>query len=112
MSKLVQYHITADADNLLSKLGQAQLRMFEYIAANQDQAVLSMFRAEKRPMSASEVHSLIGFTEWPLTSIRRSMSNLAKAGKLEKMKETKEGAYGRPEHYYRAKFMSQRKEIT
>lgn len=39
----------------------------------------------------------------PLTSFRRALSNLAKQGKIEKLRLTTIGMYGKPEHYWRMK---------
>ena len=91
-----------------TSLEQGQLFDFEFKAANQDEAVLAVLKRFKRSMTASEVFTYLAFAKWPLTSIRRSMSNLCKEyrenpPKLVKLKKTKNGIYGRPEHFYRMK---------
>jgi len=95
-----------------TEIGKQQLIEFEYKAKNQEESVIAIFRRFKRPMTPSEVWACLEYTEWPLTSVRRAMSNLQEAGKLEIMKKTKKGIYGRPEHYYKTRYMSRRKEIN
>lgn len=69
-------------------------------AREQNDAVISIFRAHPRRMSPSEVHSLgvaRGLT-WLLTSVRRSMTNLSRDGALVHYRWLhKPGPYGRPE---------------
>ena len=49
-------------------------------------------------LTASEVLNCLGpDTIWPITSIRRSLSYLSKAGKLIKTDNTKLGPYGKQE---------------
>jgi Fe2+ or Zn2+ uptake regulation protein len=53
--------------------------------------------------TASMVHDHLaksGYDKWPLTSVRRAMTDLAKTGILDKLEEKREGPYGRPEHFY------------
>lgn len=52
--------------------------------------------------SPSQVHEQKCF-QWPLTSTRRAISNLTKAGILEKTDHTVEGRYGKPEHCWKWK---------
>lgn len=43
---------------------------------------------------------------WPLTSIRRSITDLTSDGVLTKLDETKKGLYGKPEFYWQLKQLS------
>lgn len=88
------HHHTSDID-------EPTRLSFEHNAKNQDEAVWAVMVATDRDMSASEVHALLEFTGWPITSIRRSMSNLQTRGRLYRLGKTKEGIYGKPEHLYR-----------
>jgi hypothetical protein len=74
------------------------------LAEQQDEAVVAIFRALQSKLTPSQVH-LIGQRngrQWLLTSVRRSMTNLAnEGGPLVRCNETQEGPYGRPEHFWR-----------
>lgn len=74
------------------------------LAEQQDEAVLAIFRSEQRPLSPSQVWQ-IGRDhgrQWLLTSVRRSITNLAdpKCGVLVRLNETRQGPYSRPEHLW------------
>jgi len=43
------------------------------------------------------------FPEWPITSIRRAMTNLTKEGKLVKTNKQRTGGYGKPNYTWRLK---------
>jgi hypothetical protein len=67
----------------------------------QDEAVLAIFRAQQCPLSPSQVHA-IGLEhgrQWLITSVRRSITNLAdpKCGVLVHLRETRLGPHGKPE---------------
>lgn len=69
----------------------------------QDDAVLAVYNAAGRPLSASQVWRACEAQgrRWPLTSIRRSITNLTNAGALVHLhSETRTGIYGRPETLY------------
>lgn len=70
-------------------------------AEQQDEAVLAIFRTERRALAPSEVWRIgeAGGRRWLLTSVRRSMTNLAdpKCGVLVHLSVTRPGPYGRPE---------------
>lgn len=72
-------------------------------ATDQDKAVLLIYENTNKPFSPSEILRLIEKTgkKPPITSIRRSITNLTKQGKLVKMDEMREGIYGKPEHKWR-----------
>lgn len=70
-------------------------------AEQQDEAVLAVFREAQRPLSPSQVWQ-VGIDHgrrWLLTSVRRSITNLAdpKCGVLVKLHQSRPGPYGKPE---------------
>ena len=68
---------------------------------SQDERIIAIMNLKKKA-TASEVWKVFknAFGNPPLTSIRRSLSNLTHEGKLTKEDKTKIGLYGRPECYY------------
>ena len=69
-------------------------------ALNQDERVLELFRARiQASYTPSEVLSA-AFDRTPITSVRRSMSNLTDEGRLVKTDGKREGIYGRLEHVW------------
>jgi hypothetical protein len=70
----------------------------------QDSKILRFFIAnEHKPWSPDQVWQIEFFQSVPLTSVRRSISNLTAAGYLEKLKVMRMGNYGRPVHVWRVK---------
>ena len=72
----------------------------------QQHIVLNLFQTSYHKWTASLVWEQLLSTDkihqlTPLTSIRRAMSNLQRAGYLEKESETRMGMYGKNEHYYK-----------
>ncbi|OLY92476.1 hypothetical protein SAMN05444008_102408 [Cnuella takakiae] len=72
-------------------------------ASKQKDAVLLIFLAKRgQKYAASQVHR--SFTKagktWPITSIRRAMTDLMNEGHLVKLDETRIGPYNDPEHLY------------
>lgn len=68
-------------------------------AENQDEAIYLIYKTGK-PYSPSQIHRLMekaGKT-LPITSVRRSITNLTKSGKLVKTELMVEGLYKLPEH--------------
>jgi hypothetical protein len=72
------------------------------LAEQQDEAVLAIFRALDSRLAPSAVHRIgvANGRQWLLTSVRRSMTNLANAGPLVRLTDTRMGPYGRPEHLW------------
>jgi len=72
-------------------------------AARQEEAVLLVFARAGRALSPSEVWQLTTSAghDWPLTSIRRAITNLTKSQRLQKLDEQRKGYYGRPEFLWR-----------
>jgi hypothetical protein len=72
----------------------------------QQDIVLNLFESSYSKWTASLVWEQLLSTDkidqlTPLTSIRRAISNLQRAGYLEKENETRMGMYGKNEHYYK-----------
>ena len=72
-------------------------------AEKQEAAVLALFRNRNRPMSPSMVHREIEKfgKRWPITSVRRAMTNLANEGSLTKTDLQVVGIYSKKEHCWR-----------
>ncbi len=69
-------------------------------AEAQDQRVLAVYRCSDRPLTPSEAHQQLaacGHNE-PVTSIRRAIHTLTKAGALVKLSECERGPWGSLEH--------------
>lgn len=65
----------------------------------QERVILAFFKKQQEPLSPSMVHK--AFLEiWPITSVRRAMTDLTVAGELVKTNETVPGAYGKREHLW------------
>jgi hypothetical protein len=87
------------------------VRAYKEVARGQDAAVLWLFAQAQEYMdypelAPSHIHSdLIGKgrigAKTPLTSIRRSITNLTKHGLLERTNKKQIGAYGRSEFAWR-----------
>jgi hypothetical protein len=81
-----------------------QLRTYHQKALSQDEIILHWFKtAVKTAYSPSEVwlaifHDEKGKPTCPLTSVRRSMTDMPE---LEKTPRTREGLFRRQEHYWR-----------
>ena len=79
-----------------------QLEMFKGKAKTQDQIVLRFFKSNpKINYSPSQVWRLVFQEKTPLTSVRRSMTNLTGEGLLCQADEKRQGIYGRPEKTWR-----------
>jgi hypothetical protein len=80
------------------------LDQYESIAKKQDDIIYDFFWSfREHNFTPFEVLNRIKWpsTPPPITSVRRSITNLEKAGKLEKLKETREGDHGRQNHVWR-----------
>ena len=75
-------------------------------ARTQTDKVLVFFKHYPgRSFTPSYVHSFVEDGE-PLTSSRRSISDLTRDGHLEKTEEKRTGIYGKPEYCWRLKFQT------
>lgn len=80
-------------------LTREQLAGAILVAEQQDEAVLAIFRGTAGPLSPSQVWQIgvDGGRGWLLTSVRRSITNLANAGVLVHLSAMRPGPYVRPE---------------
>jgi Fe2+ or Zn2+ uptake regulation protein len=71
-------------------------------AEGQEAIVLAVFEHAGRALTPSEVWRLISDAGhlWPLTSVRRAISNLTREGLLVKLDVQRTGIYGKPEHHW------------
>ena len=71
-------------------------------AESQNIVVMSLFILE-RQASPSQIYRMLlpVSPETPITSIRRSITNLTRAGRLVRTEEKVEGMYGRPEYVWK-----------
>lgn len=83
------------------------LRSAIIAAAHQDELVMALFHVHAQHWSGylapSQVHRLgeVKGSSWLLTSVRRSMSVLSRAGSLIKTDQLRTGPHGRPETTWR-----------
>lgn len=70
--------------------------------SRQESAVLEVFRHHARPLTPSDVWRLTSDAghQWPLTSVRRAITNLTDDGRLVKLARQRTGIYGKPEHHW------------
>ncbi len=76
-----------------------QLAQAVEAASTQQEIIKSLYTKQKRPLSASQVLNILNLN-CPITSIRRSITNLKNEGTLEKTEHTIKGMYGRAEYQY------------
>ena len=83
------YNTTSETNPTLSE--------YKRINSGQDATILKCFQAYRfRKLTPNDVWSLCGLSRnVPITSIRRSITNLTAAGYLVKLSEKKRGGYGR-----------------
>jgi len=87
-----------------TKLSGDKLKANKKKSRNQDDVILDLFRSKKDVlMTPGYVHKTLFDESTPLTSIRRSITNLTNSGYLEKTNQTKEGVYGRDEFCWKYK---------
>lgn len=68
----------------------------------QEEKILTWFSLMHwRGFTPEEIHSQVFSQTIPLTSVRRGISELTAAGKLEKTDETRKGYYGCKSHVWR-----------
>jgi hypothetical protein len=84
------YHNTTGAIGSL-------LEEYEAKAKSQDELIIALFKNRNHPLSPSDIYVILG-ERIPITSIRRSISNLTRDGFLDKLQYNKViGLYGRVE---------------
>lgn len=88
--------------NTLPVTGELLIR-FEEKAFKQDQIVLEVFRVTKSALTPFDVLKELskrGYN-YPITSVRRAITNLTKEGKLVKTEVQKKGMYNAPNNTWR-----------
>ena len=87
------YHLTG-------RQPDAQLTIeYEVKARSQEYEILSIFHRIKKPLSAGRMYLILN-ERYPLTSVRRAITNLKSFGFLVFLEDQVAGLYGRPEHLY------------
>ena len=83
-------------------LSGEELQKAKSKAVTQDDRVFLIMQIKARPMSASIIWGAYraNFGNCPLTSIRRSLSNLKQYGSIRWTGEYKKGIYGKPERLW------------
>ena len=81
--------------NTTNETGQ-ELHTAKAKAQTKGEMILDYFKRCNKPLSPSQI--LIQFPQWPITSIRRAMTDLTSDGKLERTQSMRTGLYGRNEH--------------
>lgn len=94
--KEMTYHVTTNLtpEELMNRVQRA---------SKQKDAVLLVFIAKRgQRYAASQVHRsfIKAGKTWPITSVRRALTDLMNEGHLVKLDETRVGPYGDKEHYY------------
>ncbi|MCK5613872.1 hypothetical protein KAR91_69055 [Candidatus Pacearchaeota archaeon] len=84
------YHNTTNIDG-------EELARAEMSASSQDKVVLEWFRLHRKGGPSN----LASKFPWPITSIRRAISNLTKSGFLEKTELKQSGLYGKKEYIWK-----------
>lgn len=89
--------------NTIESCGQ-QLIQFEQEAKNQQEKILEYFsRYPANDFTPDEIHIQIFSNSVPITSVRRSMTNLTNAGLLQKTDIKRLGRYGKLTHTWKLK---------
>jgi len=83
-----------------NQLQGEQLANAERSAKTQEQVIMEYFTANGGKHTPEQLQRLAGLTRCPITSIRRSISNLTKSGKLIKLNEMATGDWGKPVHLW------------
>ena len=81
-------------------LKQTELEKEIKNAKNQEEKIMVIFQ-QKKELTPSEVWEYL--MEYPLTSIRRAMTNLTDQGRLRKTNTQKVGYYGKPNDVWKLK---------
>ncbi len=91
-----KYFNTTRIDDKLLEAGLAATR-------TQEEYILLLWRVRQRAFTPSEMTTMCsGYGKtWPMTSVRRAISNLTDEGFLVRLDRQKIGIYGRPEHFWR-----------
>lgn len=94
------------SDNYYNTTGVTgdELKEKNLIAGKQADKIYKYFKKINKPMTPSDVHLNLFDESTPLTSVRRSISNLTnRDGLLSKTDNQKIGIYGSNEHFWELK---------
>ena len=81
--------------NSVPERDEQKLGQYEKQAQKQDEIILALFKKHRfQDFTPVQIHMMIG-QKWPLTSVRRAITNLTKAGKLVITDNKRPGLYGR-----------------
>lgn len=82
----------------------ATLNQYEAKATNQDETILNFFRKHPgKKFTPFEVQNRAFIDEPPITSVRRSITNLTNKGKLIRTEQKAGGRYGRSNYLWTVK---------
>jgi len=86
-----------------TKLSGTALVECEKDCQTQEAVILNYFnRRQGETISPSEIFiHFADIAHWPITSIRRAITNLTEQGKIVKTNTQRQGLYGKPEHCWR-----------
>ena len=80
-------------------------------ASKQEDLIYSLFVKRNEPLSPSMVLSQSGLN-CPITSIRRAMTDLCKAGRIVKTDRQVKGMYGKAEHLWELPDLKEPKQVS
>ena len=80
-------------------------------ASKQEDLIYSLFVKCNQPLSPSMVLSQSGMN-CPITSIRRAMTDLCKAGRIVKTDRQIKGMYGKAEHLWELPDLAEPKQVS
>ena len=80
-------------------------------ASKQEDLIYSLFVKRNEPLSPSMVLSQSGLN-CPITSIRRAMTDLCKAGRIVKTNRQVKGMYGKAEHLWELPDLKEPKQVS
>lgn len=85
-------------------LDGAELAAAVVQATRQQDAIMVLFTNHSRTFTPSQMKRTLHRygMDWPITSVRRAMTNLAKDGKLEKTPYQAPGPLGKPEYIWQS----------
>jgi hypothetical protein len=83
-----------------TSLPASELAQATSVASRQDDIIYDIFRRRIGPFSPSHILTICQLQgrKWPITSVRRSMTNLTKRGLIRRTDEKVVGPYARPEY--------------
>lgn len=94
--------VDLDPDSLRAAIVQAK---------RQEDAVLAIFQRLRRPLTPSDVWAITKAAgkRWPLTSVRRALSDLPQLHKTDRLRLS---PYGRPEHHWALRSTRRTNHVT